>query len=248
MDHYLTTYRKDYLWPNLPGSGGGEAMAGRLLSEELAFYQACMQHSRPPDCRCPQYSGGQQPQLPPGKEGGWSRNEIMGPLLDPKLYPVKVGASPETDTSRYDQPNAFLDKLQSKYPMLYSILQNEASPELKQRIDRDRNKTTYQVDFCESGPGAKFEGLQRAADDSGTGPCAQPMRLPGDPCRVAPKQRIDVVSGTASRQDRVPRQRVQTRGDHHAGQTTQKITVKLSVYTNNHGVYCGHCSWLFNFW
>lgn len=29
MDHYLTTYRKDYLWPNLPGTteqlkaGGG---------------------------------------------------------------------------------------------------------------------------------------------------------------------------------------------------------------------------------
>lgn len=79
----------------------------------------------------------------------------MGPLLDPKLYPVRVSAAPETPTSRYDQPNAFLDKLQSKYPMLYSILQNEASPELKQRIDRDRNKTTYQVDYCESGE--KFE-------------------------------------------------------------------------------------------
>ncbi|CAK1589339.1 unnamed protein product [Parnassius mnemosyne] len=196
MDHYLTTYRKDYLWPNLPkipGSqklGGGVAEIPKLSGEEIAFYQACMQHTRPYDCRCPQLSGGEMPQLPPGKEGGWSRNEIMGPLLDPKLYPARVAASPETPTSRYNQPNAFLDKLQSKYPMLYSILQNEASPELKQRIDRDRNKTTYQVDFCESGPGAKFEGLQRAADDSGVGPCAQPMRLPGDPCRVAPLHRM----------------------------------------------------------
>ncbi|XP_063366241.1 uncharacterized protein LOC134654695 [Cydia amplana] len=207
MDHYLTTYRKDYLWPNLPragpggghgGHGGGGGVA-KMSDQELAFFRACMQHSRPPDCRCPQYSGGEMPELPPGKEGGWSRNEIMGPLLDPKLYPVKVGAAPETPTSRYDQPNAFLDKLQSKYPMLYSILQNEASPELKQRIDRDRNKTTYQVDFCESGPGAQFEGLQRAADESGTGPCAQPMRLPGDPCRVAPKQRM-ATSRTISKQ------------------------------------------------
>ncbi|XP_022122506.1 uncharacterized protein LOC110998261 [Pieris rapae] len=191
MDHYLTTYRKDYLWPNLPGSGhGGDIVESPKLSgQELAFYQACMQHTRPPDCRCPQYSG-EEVQLPPGKEGGWSRNELMGPMLDPKLYPVRVGASPETASSRYDQPNAFLDKLQSKYPMLYSILQNEASSELKQRIDRDRNKTTYQVDFCESGPGAKFEGLQRASDESGTGPCAQPMRLPGDPCRVGPKPRM----------------------------------------------------------
>ncbi|XP_021202066.2 uncharacterized protein LOC101738382 isoform X2 [Bombyx mori] len=160
MDHYLTTYRKDYLWPNLPHVGGDGETSGladtpKLSGQELAFYQACMQHTRPPDCRCPQYSGGEMPQLPPGKEGGWSRNE-----------------------------------LQSKYPMLYSILQNEASPELKQRIDRDRNKTTYRVDYCETGPGAKFEGLQRAADDSGSGPCAQPMRLPGDPCRVGPKPRM----------------------------------------------------------
>ncbi|PZC80348.1 hypothetical protein B5X24_HaOG214865 [Helicoverpa armigera] len=89
MDHYLTTYRKDYLWPNLPqttaslkaGQGGADG-AGRgedtpkLTGQELAFYQACVQHTRPPDCRCPQYSGGEMPQLPPGKEGGWSRNEV----------------------------------------------------------------------------------------------------------------------------------------------------------------------------
>ncbi|XP_048481237.1 uncharacterized protein LOC119694369 [Plutella xylostella] len=192
MDHYLTTYRKDYLWPHLPGSGAGQSGDGhgvaetpRLTDAELAFYQACLQHSRPPDCRCPQYSGATgAPPGPPGQAAGWSRSELMGPLLDPKLYPAKMGASPETPTSRYNQPNAFLDKLQSKYPMLYSILQNEASPELKQRIDRDRNKTTYMVDYCESGPGAKFEGLQRAADVSGSGPCVQPLRLPGDPCRA----------------------------------------------------------------
>ncbi|CAH2055945.1 unnamed protein product, partial [Iphiclides podalirius] len=195
MDHYLTTYRKDYLWPNLPKAPGSTKTGGvaeipKLSGQELAFYQACMQHTRPPDCRCPQYSGGEMPQMPSGKDAGWSRTEIMGPLSDPKLYPARVAASPETPTSRYDQPNAFLDKLQSKYPMLYSILQSEASPELKQRIDRDRNKTTYQVDYCESGVGSKFEGLQRAADDSGSGPCAQPMRLPGDPCRVAPRLRM----------------------------------------------------------
>lgn len=52
----------------------------KLSGQELAFYQACMQHSRPPDCRCPQYSGGEMPQLPPGKEGGWSRNEVSSAL------------------------------------------------------------------------------------------------------------------------------------------------------------------------
>lgn len=198
MDHYLTTYRKDYVWPNLPGvssfpGGGGDggiiAEIPKLSGQELAFYQACMQHTRPPDCHCPQYSGGEAPQLPPGKEGDWSRNELMGPLVDPKLYPMKVGAAPETPTSRYDQPNSFLHKLPSKYPMLYSIQEKEASLELKQ-LDRYRNKTTYHVDYCERGQGAQIEALQRAADESGTYPCAQPMRLPGDPCRVGPKPRM----------------------------------------------------------
>ncbi|CAH0719299.1 unnamed protein product, partial [Brenthis ino] len=223
MDHYLTTYRKDYLWPNLPGAKTGDGAAQgtiaevpKLSGQELAFYQACMQHTRPPDCRCPQYSGEEMPHLPPGKEGGWSRNEIMGPMLDPKLYPVRTGASPETPTSRYDQPNAFLDKLQSKYPMLYSILQNEASPELKQRIDRDRNKTTYQVDYCEAGPGAQFDNLQRAADASGVGPCAQPLRLPGDPCREGPAPRRATP-------------RTMSKGPQSAGETRAKCETTAAV-------------------
>lgn len=36
MDHYLTTYKKDYLWPNLPASaagGAGTAEDGRKLAE-----------------------------------------------------------------------------------------------------------------------------------------------------------------------------------------------------------------------
>lgn len=32
-------------------------------------------------------------------------------MLDPKIYPARVGATPETASSRYDQPNAFLDKV-----------------------------------------------------------------------------------------------------------------------------------------
>ncbi|XP_041969090.1 uncharacterized protein LOC121725954 isoform X2 [Aricia agestis] len=144
--------------------------------------------SRPSGCMCPLYGGvgGTPQELATGAESGWSRNEIMGPLLDPKIFPLKVGASPETPSSRYNQPNAFLDKLQKKYPMLYDILQTEPTSELKQRVNRDRNKTSYMIDYCETGPAAQFAALQRAADVSGTGPCSQPMRLPGDPCKVRP--------------------------------------------------------------
>ncbi|KAL4720954.1 hypothetical protein ACJJTC_012416 [Scirpophaga incertulas] len=117
----------------------------------------------------------------------------LSPVLGGGDAPAASGERRGLDQKRGNgtavRPEDLSHKLQTKYPMLYSILQNEASPELKQRVDRDRNKTTYRVDYCESGPGAKFEGLQRAADESGAGPCAQPMRLPGDPCRVGPKPR-----------------------------------------------------------
>lgn len=44
-------------------------------------------------------------------EQSWSRQGPMGPLLDPKLYPSRVGRSPEVDTMRYNQPNVFLKKV-----------------------------------------------------------------------------------------------------------------------------------------
>lgn len=37
MDHYLTTYKKDYLWPNLPDSGGaGTSEGGQKLAEYVS--------------------------------------------------------------------------------------------------------------------------------------------------------------------------------------------------------------------
>lgn len=41
----------------------------------------------------------------------WSRLAPMGPLLDPKLYPAKVGPAPEVETMRFNQPNVFMKKV-----------------------------------------------------------------------------------------------------------------------------------------
>lgn len=41
----------------------------------------------------------------------WSRLGPMGPLLDPKVYPARVGQSPESETMRFNQPNVFLKKV-----------------------------------------------------------------------------------------------------------------------------------------
>ncbi|CAG9133064.1 unnamed protein product [Plutella xylostella] len=109
MDHYLTTYRKDYLWPHLPGSGAGQSGDGHGVAEtphltdaELAFYQACLQHSRPPDCRCPQYSGatGAQPPGPPGQAAGWSRSESDGSLTSGIHGAVDLAAAAYTHYSQ----------------------------------------------------------------------------------------------------------------------------------------------------
>lgn len=54
----------------------------------------------------------------------------MGALLDAKVFPVKMGASPETDSTKYDQPNAFLAKLNEKYPQLYEILRSTPEEEM----------------------------------------------------------------------------------------------------------------------
>ncbi|KAG7305115.1 hypothetical protein JYU34_010584 [Plutella xylostella] len=44
MDHYLTTYRKDYLWPHLPGSGGGQSGDGHGVADSwvLCWTLSCI--------------------------------------------------------------------------------------------------------------------------------------------------------------------------------------------------------------
>lgn len=48
------------------------------------------------------------------KDQNWSRIGPMGPLLDPKLYPVKVGKSPESAIMRSEQPDRFMIKVNNK--------------------------------------------------------------------------------------------------------------------------------------
>ncbi|RZB39491.1 uncharacterized protein BDFB_002097 [Asbolus verrucosus] len=136
------------------------------------------------ECHCPKF----EKKTPLGadeSEAAWSRLGPMGPLLDPKIYPIKVGASPESQISRYNQPNVYLEKLKEKYPYIYECLRNAPPDDLISRINRDRLRTTYQVDFCklQEYPDAPYDELLRAAGVAGIPPCPAPLKLPGDPCR-----------------------------------------------------------------
>lgn len=66
----------------------------------------------PKKCECPCFHP-KRKDLVSGdvNKQGWSRLGPMGPLLDPKLYPVKFGKTPESAVMRLEQPNRFLVKV-----------------------------------------------------------------------------------------------------------------------------------------
>lgn len=68
----------------------------------------------PCSCTERQFSGHKERVLGPNilKEQEWSRLAPMGPLLDPKMYPAKVGQTPEVEIMRFNQPNVFIKKVQ----------------------------------------------------------------------------------------------------------------------------------------
>lgn len=63
-------------------------------------------------CECPCFHPKEEGGIKSdGDEYDWSRIGPMGALLDPKLYAVKVGKSPDSNIMRSEQPNRFLVKV-----------------------------------------------------------------------------------------------------------------------------------------
>ncbi|XP_017770805.1 PREDICTED: uncharacterized protein LOC108558408 [Nicrophorus vespilloides] len=174
MDQFVTTYRKDFLWPYVRSFGlkpdNGPQFGG---------------HGDMCACQCSQED--EQKLLGPNvlEQDAYQKLGPSAPLMDPKLYPARVGPAPENDTQRFNQPNVFLEKLRMKYPFLYEVLRTTAPDDLISRINRDRLRTTYEVDYCHLNeyPSAPYDELIRAAGLKGGPVCSEPVRLPGDPCR-----------------------------------------------------------------
>ncbi|VEN64659.1 unnamed protein product [Callosobruchus maculatus] len=188
MGQFVTTYRKDYLWPYVK-TLGMRPEPERLYERQLRDgQQICPCHCLPPP------SGNDRVLLGSDvyEKEQWSRMGPMGPLLDPKTFPAKVGSAPESEVGRYNQPNVFLKKLQEKYPFIYECLRTAPPDDMISRINRDRLSTTYEVDYCKKNeyPSAPYEELLRAAGVEGLAPCSEPVRLPGDPCRPLKKVSI----------------------------------------------------------
>ncbi|KAJ8965693.1 hypothetical protein NQ317_009895 [Molorchus minor] len=189
MGQFVTTYRKDYLWPYVK-TLGTRPEPERLYQPQFRDDKVCPCHCVPNTLPTSE----QTTMLGPAAAGeeAWSRLGPMGPLLDPKMYPAKVSSAPESKVSRYNQPNAFLKKLQEKYPFLYECLRTAPPDDLIARVNKDRLLSTYQVDFCKKQeiPSESYDSLVRAAGLEGLPPCPEPARLPGDVVRPGEKSRI----------------------------------------------------------
>ncbi|KAL0268139.1 UNVERIFIED_CONTAM: hypothetical protein PYX00_010198 [Menopon gallinae] len=74
-------------------------------------------------------------------------------LIDPEPVTARVSCAPESEVSRFDQPNTFMKKLYDKYPYLYQILRDTPPEELIARVFKDRFLSTYQVDYLHMGVG-----------------------------------------------------------------------------------------------
>ncbi|KAL1506019.1 hypothetical protein ABEB36_005456 [Hypothenemus hampei] len=192
MDQFVTTYRKDYLWPYVKTLG---------LRPNGPLY--------PIPCEChaigdPQGTIQQRNLLSPlaYEEESWTRTGPMGPLLDPKIYPAKVSAAPESKIGRFNQPNVFLAKLQEKYPFIYECLRTAPPDDLLARINRDRLRSTYQVDYCKMKeyPSGPYDELLRAAGVEGLSRCSEPVTLPEAVCKIYTKSRISGHGGKGSGQ------------------------------------------------
>ncbi|CAH1127261.1 unnamed protein product [Ceutorhynchus assimilis] len=185
MDQFVTTYRKDYLWPYVRTLG-------------VRPYNEPKDRLTPCECRglsdSKRYADPVAQMLGPHAYEGesWSRLGPMGPLLDPKVYPAKMSAAPESQLSRYDQPNVFLAKLQEKYPFIYECLRTAPPDDILARINRDRLRTTYQVDYCKMNeyPSAPYDEILRAAGVDGLPLCQQSVNLPGDSCPIYSTSRM----------------------------------------------------------
>ncbi|GBP48043.1 hypothetical protein EVAR_83746_1 [Eumeta japonica] len=122
-NHYVTSYTKEYSEPKLDQLRTMQYLA-RITWEAandldtnlmttcgpdavLYVFAADSTVSKGPEvrpCRCPEDGkGADQPSDP--SAGGWSRNELMGLTLDPKLYSATTGDAVETPTARHQDPD-----------------------------------------------------------------------------------------------------------------------------------------------
>ncbi|KAK2579767.1 hypothetical protein KPH14_011104 [Odynerus spinipes] len=163
MDRYVSTYSKDYTWPY-------PVKPFTKLEKNVTFRGGpCTCGMDPKDVKVPRMYSDRLA----GETQDWSRLGPMGPLLDPKLFPAKTGPSPETEETRFGQPDVYLKKLKEKYPYLYGAIQGGPTQETTFTTDEDRMITTYMMDY---GGGKRQDGPTAESESKVRRPIEEPVK------------------------------------------------------------------------
>ncbi|XP_055379493.1 uncharacterized protein LOC129610796 [Condylostylus longicornis] len=147
MVQFTTTYRYDY---TLPVTDRYKFLEKTNVQEEV---------SNPSNCNkltTNEIKSSNMPELSKktNLKMEWTGIAPMGRIITPKLIPPDSDAylarSQQKSTIKCieNQPNRFLKKLEKCYPDLYERLKRMTDNELKRRVNKQRLKTTYQIDYC----------------------------------------------------------------------------------------------------
>lgn len=137
MISLTTTYRHDFLWPSVHKKDFEKiSKFGPMAGFDPCI---CEEHFKRPDlsklaASCP------SPE--------WTGVAAMGALINPRIIPEEPKDDRKINACFQDKPNKFLEKLCLKFPELYEKLRAAPHDDLYSKIDLDRFKSTYQVDYC----------------------------------------------------------------------------------------------------
>ncbi|XP_014271763.1 uncharacterized protein [Halyomorpha halys] len=168
MDYFLTTYRKDYKWPVALSAADIKKAENDIKMRELKL-----------------------------KDADPHKMELMKPMVQSDVQPGTVipaqsGAPPQGEASKYDQPNAYLQKLYRKYPYLYNIMKFTTTDDMAKRIMSEKYKSTYQVEYSREDDFSTLmdvvkhgEKPNKVPEEAGEPNVCLPEGIPAPTCKCA---------------------------------------------------------------
>ncbi|XP_067204761.1 uncharacterized protein [Linepithema humile] len=161
MNHYVSIYKRDYTSPLVS--------AARRPKSPTAIFKSCT-------CTDSRQALKKLVDVKVEECFDSSRMKPTGWLSEPKIYPKTQPRIQEVDKTPFDQPRGCVKTLEIQCPEFYKMLEKAQLEERASRVEADRMKTTYQIDF--SDPAARMTQLSRIRDmDDQQLQCRVPIKI-----------------------------------------------------------------------
>ncbi|XP_012530709.1 uncharacterized protein LOC105833481 isoform X2 [Monomorium pharaonis] len=160
LNHYVSTYQKDYTWPYISSTCCTPPPTKPIV------IKACICTDLQPAYKKLERDGTLD----------WSQMGPTGQLVLPKIYP-KIKQAPVTDVPPFDQPSHIC--LREGRPDLIEMLERSLPRETIARVNGDRMKTTYQMDYSDPASRTTQRDLAVAVVDANGRhvPCGVPIKI-----------------------------------------------------------------------